>query len=78
MESNYGLDQKINGEPMMQYMATQLETIERQEVEIEKEKIKIGWIKQVNNNARLQIDAAKTDLKRLEAKNEYAMQERTI
>ena len=37
---DFGLDQKINGLSVAEYISRQLEDIEKKEVELEKEKIK--------------------------------------
>lgn len=63
---NYGLDQKIESYSVADYIAKQLENIEAKEVEIEKEKVKISFLKQLNNHSRLRLDAAKFALKKAE------------
>lgn len=63
---NYGLDQKIDNYSVADYIAKQLENIEAKEVEIEKEKVKISFLKQLNNHSRLRLDAAKFALKKAE------------
>ena len=63
---NYGLDQKIDSYSVADYIAKQLENIEAKEVEIEKEKVKISFLKQLNNHSRLRLDAAKFALKKAE------------
>ena len=45
---NFGLDQKIDNYSVADYIAKQLENIEAKEVEIEKEKVKISFLKQLN------------------------------
>lgn len=63
---NFGLDQKIDNYSVADYIAKQLENIEAKEVEIEKEKVKISFLKQLNNHSRLRLDAAKFALKKAE------------
>ena len=63
---NYGLDQKIDSYSVADYIAKQLENIEAKEVEIGKEKVKISFLKQLNNHSRLCLDAAKFALKKAE------------
>lgn len=63
---NFGLNQKIGGKDMMQFMADLLEKNEKQEIEIERGKLTVSILKQMHNNSRLQIDAAKLALKQVE------------
>lgn len=63
---NFGLDQKIDNYSVADYIAKQLGNIEAKEVEIEKEKVKISFLKQLNNHSRLRLDAAKFALKKAE------------
>jgi hypothetical protein len=63
MESDFGLNQTVNGKPMQESLADLLERNERNEIEIERAKISIGIYKQMNNLARLKLDAAKLELK---------------
>ena len=63
---DYGLEQKIEGYSVADYIAKQLEAIEKKDVELEKEKIKNSYLKQLNNHSRLRLDAAKFALKKLE------------
>ena len=67
---NYGLDQKIDGMDVVAYISAQLERIEKAEVNLEKEKIKNSYLKQLNNHSRLRLDAAKYELKRMEFEKE--------
>ena len=62
---NFGLDQTINGVPVPQYISKQLEDIDSQGVELEKEKIKNSYLKQLNNHSRLRLDAAKLEFNKL-------------
>ena len=63
---DYGLEQKIDGYSVADYIAKQLEDIEKKDVELEKEKIKNSYLKQLNNHSRLRLDAAKFSLKKAE------------
>ena len=66
----YSLETKLSGMEMPEYIAIQLEKIEKLEVENEKEKLKIAYLKQLNNHSRLRLDAAKLELKKLEFEKE--------
>ena len=59
----FGLDQNISGVDAMAYMAKLIEKNENQEIEIERGKLAVGLLKQMNNRSRLLLDAAKFDLK---------------
>lgn len=63
-EFNY----KVAGKEPMDYMAELLEKNEKRELEIERGKMAVGILKQINNRHRLLLDAAKFELKKLEAK----------
>ena len=67
---NFGLNQKIDGMNVVAYISAQLESIEKAEVNLEKEKIKNSYLKQLNNHSRLRLDAAKYELKRMEFEKE--------
>ena len=67
---NYGLDQKIDGMNVVAYISAQLERIEKAEVNLEKEKIKNSYLKQLNTHSRLHLDAAKFELKKMEFEKE--------
>lgn len=60
------LDQKIEGKDMMQFMADLLEKNEKQEIEIERGKLSVSILKQMNNYSRLKLDAEKFELKKVE------------
>lgn len=60
---DFGLKTKIDGVDQQVYMAKLLEKNERQEIDIERGKLAIGILKQMNNRSRLLLDAAKFDLK---------------
>ena len=62
---NFGLDQKINGVPVSEYISIQLEAMDKQGVELEKEKIKNSYLKQLNNYSRLRLDAGKLEFNKL-------------
>lgn len=63
---DFGLEQRIEGYSVADYIATQLENIEKKEVNLEKEKIKNSYLKQLNNHSRLRLDAAKFAQKKAE------------
>lgn len=56
---NLGLNEKIAGVPLPQYMAQLLEKNERQEIEIERGKLTVSILKQMNNHSRILLDAEK-------------------
>lgn len=60
------LDQKVEGKDMMQFMADLLEKNEKQELEIERGKLSVSILKQMNNYSRLKLDAEKFELKKVE------------
>ena len=66
----FGLEQKIEGMNVAAYISAQLERIEKAEVNLEKEKIKNSYLKQLNNYSRLRLDAAKFELKKMEFEKE--------
>ena len=68
---NFGLDQKIEGCNVAEYIAKQLENIEKKDVEIEKEKLKNSYLKQMNNHIRLRLDASKFEFNRYKFKVEH-------
>ena len=47
---DFGLEQKIEGMNVAAYISAQLERIEKAEVNLEKEKIKNSYLKQLNNH----------------------------
>lgn len=61
---NFGLDVTIEGKPVEEYISNQLEKIEKLDVQLEKEKIKNSYIKQMNNHSRLRLDASKFEFNR--------------
>lgn len=60
------LEQKVEGKDMMQFMADLLEKNEKQEIEIERGKLSVSILKQMNNYSRLKLDAEKFELKKVE------------
>lgn len=67
---SYGLDTQIMGMDAMEYMSQLLEKNEKQQVEIERGKLAVAILKQVNNRSRLLIDATKLDTKLANYNNE--------
>ena len=63
---NFGLNQEIAGKPMMQYMADLLELNDNQQIEIERGKMAVAILKQMNNVSRLNLDAAKFEMKKMQ------------
>ncbi|KGF48771.1 hypothetical protein [Prevotella disiens] len=61
------LEQKVEGKDMMQFMADLLEKNEKQEIEIERGKLSVSILKQMNNYSRLKLDAEKFELKKAES-----------
>lgn len=62
-EKKFGLNQNIDGMDAMAYMAKLIKKNEKQEIEIERGKLAVGLLKQMNNRSRLLLDAAKFELK---------------
>lgn len=60
------LEQKVEGKDMMQFMEDLLEKNEKQEIEIERGKLSVSILKQMNNYSRLKLDAEKFELKKVE------------
>ena len=63
---NFGLNQEIAGKDMMQFMADLLELNDNQQIEIERGKMAVAILKQMNNVSRLNLDAAKFELKKMQ------------
>lgn len=59
------LDQKVEGKNMMQFTADLLEKNEKQKIEIERGKLSVSILKQMNNYSRLKLDAEKFELKKV-------------
>ena len=60
---NFELQTKIQGVNTMEYMASLIEKNEKKEIEIERGKLSVAVLKQMNNRSRLLLDAAKYELK---------------
>lgn len=60
---NFDLDVHVEGLGVTEYMTNLLEKNEKQEIEIERGKLAVGILKQMNNRSRLLLDAAKFELK---------------
>ncbi len=67
---NFELGQNVSGKNAMTYMAELLEKNEKQEIEIERGKLSVAILKQMNNRSRLLLDAAKFELKKGELEKE--------
>ena len=67
---NFGLNQKVSGKDLPHYMASLIEQNEAQAIEIERGKLSVSILKQMNNYSRLALDAAKYELKREQFANE--------
>ena len=59
----FGLDVTIAGVDTVKYMASLIEKNEEQAIEIERGKLSVAVLKQMNNRSRLLLDAAKYELK---------------
>lgn len=60
----FELEQKVSGKNVTAYMAELLEKNEKLEIEIERGKLSVAILKQMNNRSRLLLDAAKFELKK--------------
>ena len=60
---NFELETPINGQDISQYMASLIEKNEKNEIELERGKLSVAVLKQMNNRSRLLLDAAKFELK---------------
>ena len=63
---NYGFKQKVTGLSLEQFMAGMLEKNEKMEMEIDRGKLSVSILKQMNNLSRLKLDAAKFELKKMQ------------
>lgn len=63
------LDTPIQGMDVSSYIAQLLERNDNQEIEIERGKLSVAMLKQMNNHSRLVLDAYKYKLKVSELKN---------
>ena len=61
--NKFDLDVKIQGVDAVNYMASLIEKNEKQEIDIERGKLNVAVLKQMNNRSRLLLDAAKYELK---------------
>lgn len=61
--NKFDLDVKISGVDAVKYMASLIEKNEKQEIDIERGKLNVAVLKQMNNRSRLLLDAAKYELK---------------
>lgn len=77
MESNdkYELDVKVNGVGAMEYMASLIEKNEKEELDVERGRITIGVLKQMNNRSRLLIDAERLKQQREETQQKKGTEE---
>lgn len=66
MKDMFELDTTIGGTNTMEYMANLLERNDKQAIEIERGKLNVAILKQMNNRSRLLLDAAKYELKKQE------------
>lgn len=73
----YELGTRISGKDAMSYMASLIEKNEKNEIEIERGKLSVAVLKQMNNRSRLLLDAAKFELKTKEFELEQMKQEKT-
>lgn len=71
MKQTFELDTNIAGKNAMQYMADLLEENDNQKIEIERGKLAVSVLKQMNNRSRLLLEAAKYELKKKDAELEY-------
>ena len=64
--SKFELETPIEGKNAMEYMASLIQKNESQEIEIERGKLNVAILKQMNNRSRLLLDAAKYELRKAE------------
>ena len=62
----FDLSAKIAGKSAIEYMSDLISRNERQQIEIERGKLSVAVLKQMNNRSRLLLDAAKFELKEQE------------
>ena len=62
----FELTANVRGKNAMEYMTGLLEQNEAQQIEIERGKLAVSILKQMNNRSRLLLDAAKFELKKSE------------
>ena len=68
----FRLSTQTTGMELSEYMAGLLEKNEKQQIEIERGKLSVKILKQMNNHSRLRLDAAKFELKEREFKLMHA------
>lgn len=73
----FELNTKVSGKNTMTYMAELLDKNEKQEIEIERGKLAVGILKQMNNRSRLLLDAQKFELKEKEFKQVSSLNNNT-
>lgn len=61
---NYGLETKIEGKAATEFMAELIEKNESQQIDIERGKLTVSILKQMNNRSRLLLDAEKFEYKK--------------
>lgn len=66
-EERFGLDTQIEGKDVVEYLADLIEKNDEQQVEVERCKLTVSIVKQMNNRIRLELDAAKFALKEQKA-----------
>lgn len=66
---DFGLNTKISGKDAVKYMAELLEKNEQQALDIERGKLDVAILKQMNNRSRLLLDAAKFEQQMNESNN---------
>lgn len=64
--NTFELDTKISGRSINEYLAELARRNDELTLEIERGKLGVSIAKQMNNNSRLQLDAAKYELKKQE------------
>ncbi len=70
MEKEFDLDVTVNGMGQQEYMAELLARNERKELELDRAKMSVAILKQMNNRSRIMLDAAKFRLKEQVVKTE--------
>jgi hypothetical protein len=75
--NNFELTTEIAGKNAMQYMADLLEKNDKQQIEIERGKLNVAILKQMNNRSRLLLDSAKYELKAKEFELEQMKQSKS-
>lgn len=65
--NQFKTDIKVEGKDFQEFMADLLERNDKKQVEIEVTKQNVAIIKQMNNHSRILLDAAKYELKKLQA-----------